>query len=115
MRQTLAVIAIVLGILIVSLVETPSEEITPSWDWSTMAYSNEPTNPKLITIWWEIDQELSPETIWSVRKTLDEFVVERDYNIENFNHMISIVGKRLEEYYGVTGFRVIGASIEDAI
>ena len=115
MRNVISIIAIVASILIVSIIETPSEEINPSWDWTTTAYSNEPTNPKLITVWWEIDQELSPETIWSVRKVLDEFVSERDYDLERFDHLIPIVGKRLEDHYGITGFRVIGAGIEDAL
>ena len=113
MRQVLSIIAIVLAILIVSIIDAPSEEVNPSWDWSTTAFSGETTNPKLITVWWEIDQELSPETIWSVRKVLDEFVAERDYDLERFDHLIPIVGKKLEEYYGITGFRVIGAGIED--
>ena len=115
MRQIFAVIAIVLGILIMSLVETPSEEINPGWDWTTMAYDSEPTNPKLIMVWWDTDQSYTPDTIWCVRHTLDEFVLERDFDLSKFEHLIPVVRKRLEENCGITGFRIIGAGIEDAI
>ena len=116
MRNTISIIVIVMSIMITSIVDAPcSDNVNPGWDWSTMAYSSDPTNPKLITIWWDIDQGYTPETIWCVRNTLDEFVFERDFDIEKFEHLIPIVGKRLEENCGITGFRVIGAGIEDAI
>ena len=116
MRNILSIAAIILAILVVSIVETPSEEINnPGWDWTTTVYDSEPTNPKLITVWWDVDQNLSPDTIWCVRKTLDEFALERDFDLNKFEHLIPVVAKRLEENCGITGFRIIGAGIEDAL
>lgn len=115
MRSILSIIAIVLAILVVSIVDAPSEEVNPGWDWNSVVYEGEPTNPKIISVRWDIDQVYTPETIWCVRHTLDEFVSERDFDLSKFEHLISVVRKRLEENCGITGFRVIGAGIEDAI
>ena len=115
MRSILSIVAIILAILVVSIVETPcSDETNPSWDWSTTAYSTEPTNPKIVTVWWEIDQELCPATVWIVRGELDNFVLERNFDMDNFDHLYTIVRERLEKR-GITGFRILGAGIEDAI
>lgn len=116
MRSILSIVAIVASILIVSIIETPSEEINnPGWDWNSVVYEGEPTNPKIISVWWDVDQGYTPETIWCVRHTLDEFVSERDFDLSKFEHLIPTVRKRLEENCGITGFRIIGAGIEDAI
>ena len=114
MRSILSIIAIVASILIVSIIETPSEEINPGWDWTTTTYRTETTNPKILTIWWEIDQELCPATIWIVRGELDNFVTERNFDMDNFDHLFTIVRERLEKR-GITGFKILGAGIEDAI
>ena len=115
MRHIFAVIAVIVSILIASLVETPSEEVNSVWDWSATVYDNDPINPKILTIWWDTDQSYTPDTIWCVRHTLDEFVLERDFDLSKFEHLIPVVRKRLEENCGITGFRIIGAGIEDAI
>ena len=114
MRSILSIIAIVASILIVSIIETPSEEINQGWDWTTTTYRTETTNPKILTIWWEIDQELCPATIWIVRGELDNFVTERNFDMDNFDHLFTIVRERLEKR-GITGFKILGAGIEDAI
>ena len=114
MRTILSIMAIIASILVVSLVETPSEEINPGYDWNSTVYEGEPTNPKIISVWWDINQELCPATVWIVRSELDKFVVERDFNMDNFEHFIPIVRERLEKR-GITGFRIIGAGIEDAL
>ena len=115
MRQILAVIAIVLGILIASIVDTPcSDEVDSVWNWTTTTYRTEPTDPKILTVWWEIDQELCPATIWIVRGELDNFVTERNFDTDNFDHLFTIVRERLEKR-GITGFKILGAGIEDAI
>ena len=116
MRQVLSIVAIVVSFVIISLVDSPAEDINnPGWDWTTTLYDSEPTNPKIVTVWWDVDQGYTPETIWCVRHTLDEFASERDFNLSKFEHLIPVVRKRLEENCGLTGFRVIGAGIEDAI
>ena len=115
MRQVLSIVAIVLGIFIVSIVDAPcSDEANPSWDWTATVYRNEPTDPKILTVWWEIDQELCPATIWIVRGELDNFVTERNFDTDNFDHLFTIVRERLEKR-GITGFKILGAGIEDAI
>ncbi len=115
MRQILSIVSIILSILMVSIVDTPSGEISPGWDWNSVVYEGEPTNPKIISVWWDVDQGYTPETIWCVRHTLDEFVSERNFDLSKFEHLIPVVRKRLEVNCGITGFRVIGAGIEDAL
>ena len=104
-RQIMMVVAMVIIMT--------SSAFAGDWRYNTVVYDSENLVSKELEISYSVEQDLSPALIWSVKKTLDEFILERGQELNNLNALYTTVKERLEAR-GITGFQIVAVGIQDA-